>query len=96
MSGPVVVVYDILDDHRRARVRSVLDPLAIRFQQSGWLVPAGSRTTPRALAERLTAITTRVDRVRLLAPCPRCAAQSRWWPGGQPHGMRPFLGWVVT
>ncbi|MCO1575120.1 CRISPR-associated endonuclease Cas2 [Crossiella sp. SN42] len=96
MRAPVVVVYDILDDRRRARVRAVLDPIAVRFQQSGWLLPAGTGETVRSLTRRLTEVTAPADRVRLHAPCPGCVAAARWLPTGSVWTLRPFPGWVVS
>ncbi|MFV2105211.1 hypothetical protein [Micromonospora sp. LOL_015] len=37
MNRPVLVVYDIVNDRRRAEVRARLGPIADRFQYSGWL-----------------------------------------------------------
>lgn len=92
----MVVVYDIGNDARRARVRSILDPIADRFQQSGWLIPATAGVSARAIMAQLDLVATPGDRIRAHAPCLACARLARWLPQRQPHTLRTVSGWVVT
>lgn len=96
MRRPVVVVYDIGDDARRARIRALLGPIADRFQYSGWLVPAAEGISAHRVAAVLGNVTGRGDRVRIYGPCARCLRQARWLPAGQPHSLETANGWVVT
>lgn len=93
---PVVVVYDIGDDARRARVRAVLGPIADRFQYSGWLVPATPGLSAGRVAAMLDAVIGRGDRVRVLGPCPACRRRARWLPAGQSFSLEQAAGWAVV
>lgn len=88
----VVVVYDVSDDQCRARVRAWLDPLADRFQRSGWVVAPGQATARMVITE-LSALVEPGDRIRAYAPCAGCARRARWLPDRQPHSLRPVPGW---
>lgn len=79
----------------RARIRAALDPIADRFQQSGWLVPSSMGLSARAVGYRLSAFGQRGDRIRAYAPCPGCARLARWLPTRQPHSVATVSGWVV-
>jgi CRISPR/Cas system-associated endoribonuclease Cas2 len=91
----VVVVYDIGNDQRRAHIRAALEPVADRFQQSGWLVPAFMGLTAHDIGHQLGTLAQGGDRIRAYAPCPACVRLARWLPVRQPHSLVTVHGWVV-
>ncbi|KLL10793.1 MULTISPECIES: CRISPR-associated endonuclease Cas2 [Protofrankia] len=80
MKGPVVVLYDIADEERRALVRTALRPFADRFQQSGWYIPPVAGFTATRVTAGLSSLILPSDRVAAYQPCPRCAQDMRWLP----------------
>ncbi|MGH3623678.1 MAG: hypothetical protein ACRDQ5_18105 [Sciscionella sp.] len=96
MVRPVVVVYDVADDARRARVRELLGPVADRFQRSGWLVPSVVGMSAAQVHGMLSSVVEPGDRLRVQAPCPGCRRRARWLPVGQPHSLQRVTGWVVV
>jgi CRISPR/Cas system-associated endoribonuclease Cas2 len=92
---PLLVVYDVFNDHRRDHLRTLLTPLADRIQQSAWIIPAHCAVDPDHLAAALTPATGPADRVGIHAPCPQCVIDSRWLPAGQPHRLLAPRVWTV-
>lgn len=96
MNRPVLVVYDITDDRRRAQIRAQLDQVADRIQYSGWLVPPEAGLTAARLVGTLAAVAAPTDRVRGQAPCPGCARRARWLPASQPYSLLRRPSWVAS
>lgn len=95
---PVVVVYDVADDRRRAHVRDALAPVADRFQQSGWLVPAHAGLSAPRVVAGLEALLRRGDRLRAYEPCVGCRRTALWLPDGgrrMQAAERSTSGWVA-
>lgn len=90
-----MVLYDIVDDDRRERVRRVLGGKADRFQQSGWLVPGYAGLTADEVFAAVTGQAGRGDRIRVYSPCAACARAVRWLPAGQPFTLISGYGEVV-
>ncbi|MDG4765275.1 MULTISPECIES: CRISPR-associated endonuclease Cas2 [Micromonosporaceae] len=95
MNRPVLVVYDIVNDRRRAEVRARLGPIADRFQYSGWLVPPEVNLTAARVVADLAAVAGPADRIHGHAPCPDCARRARWLPARQPHRLTRQPGWTA-
>jgi CRISPR/Cas system-associated endoribonuclease Cas2 len=95
MRTPVIVVYDVCDDDRRDRLRRALRPVADRFQQSGWYLPADVGLTAGRVVTALDGLLGPGDRLGAYQPCPRCARAAQWLPGG---GWRPPGGqsWLAV
>lgn len=79
-ASPLLVVYDVRTDGRRARLRAALDPWADRVQQSAWVHEPQRDLDADRLRLRLARILTQADRLRVYEPCPRCLALARWCP----------------
>ncbi|WP_239331886.1 hypothetical protein [Frankia sp. CiP3] len=86
MKGPVIVVYDIADDHQRALARAALRPFADRFQQSGWYIPFVAGFTAARVTAGLSGLALPGDRIAAYQPCRGCASDMRWLPSS---GWRP-------
>jgi CRISPR-associated endonuclease Cas2 len=95
MMRPILIVYDIFDDHRRERIRALLTPLADRIQQSSWLIPAHCHVNPHHLANGLEPALAPPDRLRIYAPCAHCVTAARWLPTGQPHTLHARSTWIA-
>ncbi len=98
MNTPLVVVYDVSEDERRERVTRSLRPVADRFQQSGWYVPAGTGLTAGRVGVGIAGLLGRGDRLGVWQPCPSCWRTVRWLPDGA-WRPAPTLtgrgGWVI-
>ncbi|MEA2686196.1 MAG: associated protein Cas2 [Actinomycetota bacterium] len=92
MRRHLVVVYDVVDDARRAVLRNGLRPIADRIQQSGWVVPSVVGFDLRRLSGALAPILDSCDRLRIYEPCPRCWSEARWFP----NEPGPYDGPVVV
>lgn len=84
MSRPVLVVYDVHDDRRRAAVWRTLDQIANCIQQSGWVIPAEASLTALDVMRQLSYLTADGDIARAYAPCPGCRRRARWLPAWAP------------
>jgi CRISPR-associated endonuclease Cas2 len=95
MRHPVLIIYDIFNDHRRDHLRVLLAPLADKLQQSAWLIPAHCQVDPARLADGLSAAISPADRLRIYAPCADCVIQARWLPANQPHRLHARTTWIA-
>lgn|GEM_PF-2319794 len=99
MNTPLIVVYDVLDDERRELVRRSLGPVADRFQQSGWYLPASAELTVGRVGAGLAGLLGPADRLGVWQPCPSCWRSVRWLPAGAWHPA-PALpgrrGWLIA
>jgi CRISPR-associated endonuclease Cas2 len=96
VNRPILVLYDIVDDARRNRIRAVLGDLGDRIQQSGWLIAAGGNVAADSLVAVLAGFAGTGDRIRVYSPCPSCTRDARWLPVGQPFTVATVPGWVVS
>lgn len=84
MRAPVLVHYDIAGGQggnmRRALMVTGLDLIAVRVQQSAWLVPAEVGWTAEALFASLQGLLVPSDRLHVQQPCRRCQAGVRAAP----------------
>ncbi|MDT3440467.1 CRISPR-associated endonuclease Cas2 [Pseudofrankia sp. BMG5.37] len=99
MNTPIIVVYDVADDERRELVRRSLRPVADRFQQSGWYLPADRGLTAVRVGAGLAGLLSPADRLGVWQPCPACWRAVRWLPAGvwRPAPALPGPGgWLIT
>ena len=99
MNTPVIVVYDVADDHRRDLIRRSLRPVADRFQQSGWYLPADAGLTVERVGAGLAALLSPADRLGVWQPCPACWRTVRWLPPGAWHPATSLAargGWLIA
>lgn len=91
---PLLVVYDVSDDVRRARVTDALSLVARHVQQSAWTLPAGTTLGLHPLVQGLGSLLAREDRVWAYQPCSSCLLRSLWRPAWLTP-FAPHLGAVV-
>jgi len=77
VSRPIVVVYDVTDDERRALVRNVLRPVALRLQQSTWMIAPQPGLTAAGALSGLSLLLTGDDRLQAVQPCAGCRRHLR-------------------
>jgi CRISPR/Cas system-associated endoribonuclease Cas2 len=102
VNRPVLIVYDITDDRRRAQIRALLEGVADRIQQSGWLAPAAAGVSAARIVAAFSAVTHPTDRVRAHEPYPAGARRARWlppssrtpWPAAPAGSARS--GWLIS
>jgi CRISPR/Cas system-associated endoribonuclease Cas2 len=98
VNTPLIVVYDVVDDDRRELVRQSLRPVADRFQQSGWHLPADVGLTVERVDAGLAGLLGPADRLGVWQPCPSCWRNTRWLPDGT-WRPAPTLdgrgGWII-
>lgn len=85
-----VVVFDVRDARRRARVRRLIASFGIEVGAAVFEVPtstAGARALERALSQELRAD----DNVRMYPVCGRCRAHTRIWGDGELAGLSPAI-----
>ncbi|MBN1610810.1 MAG: CRISPR-associated endonuclease Cas2 [Polyangiaceae bacterium] len=85
-----VVVFDVHDARRRARVRRIIASFGFEVGPGAFEVPtsrAGARALERALALELVP----EDRVRMYPVCSRCRDQARLWGDGELAGLSPAI-----
>jgi CRISPR-associated endonuclease Cas2 len=85
-----VVVFDVRDAQRRARVRRIVASFGIEVAPHAFEVPtstAGARALERALSQELKA----GDDARVYPVCSRCRSEARVWGDGELAGLSPAL-----
>lgn len=89
-TGLFVVVFNVRDAKRRARVRRLLGSFGFETSPGAFEVPT-SMSGARALERAITLELQPEDMVRIYPVCARCRAGTRMWGEGELAGLSPVI-----